>query len=848
MNTPTSINNQSTPTNSTISNPTNSSATPNSDATTSSGVVSAGGANYNNANTVEPSPTTVASTTMFVDDGQSKTQIVRPTTLDESMAIQKTDDNSIPTFLAKPVDIGEFDFTSSDARNSILLSIDPHTLLTSKQIWSRKIAGYNLMRGTFVLKLMINSQPFQAGRLIINYLPHYAEFSSYSQTYSRIHEFNIASATQTPNVEVDISAGTASIEIPWIAPNLWYSRDEPYTWGRIFVRVLSPIKSQSSTSAHVTAYGFWKDFELAAPIYTPEMNVIKDVWETTKRERSSTKQSGVVTTFFDFIAKPLKALSSVPLIGEAAGLGATVAKTVGDFTSYFGWSKPYNNSIYPYVSRNNAFRFYNFNSNCVADSLAMDAMNQVAPMTHFAGSDVDEMSFSYLKGIPSLINTFTLTTTDATNALKYSLPIRLENMGYNASLGSNTSTVLAPFAYVARHLRYWRGGIVITLKFVKTTFHSGRLAVTYTPSSNNASWPATAEQRSYVYRDFIDLRESNTFSFTLPYMHPAPYLETFSTGGHSPVQLAGIFQINVVNELVASSTVSSEIECLVYAAAADDFQVNAVGPVSDYCFAPEMNTDIPRISGNVGDAPTTKLTLAPATLCIGEVFTSLKQLLVMPRPTYSNGALIKPLPAPYNGYSGYRFLPFYADINTYDGDTELLKTQFPGGDYISEFSTGYVYSRGGIRITHPESVSASGSYAWTTTQDFTATSGDASELPLDISGTLSIVPVTTSQCFGPMALRGGGANGLDVVVPHYGQTPMRLNYTTQRNVSVATPETPDSPDTFLNVAMPNNSVVPPSTSGGAIFRTPHRSGADDFALGYFIGFPPVFLHRKQPEV
>lgn len=816
-----------------------------------------GNYNHNNANSSAEATTEVTATTTFVNDGNEKSQVVRPVSLDASLAMPATDDNTIGLFMAKPVAIETGSWTSALSPNATLgvykigsYLVDP---LVTPKLWANKLSGYNLMRGTAVLKFVLNSQPFQAGRLLLHFLPGESIFTGYSNTYAKLHNFSLATKTQQPNVELDISDGAATLRIPYVAPTLWFSRDSKFDWGTVYVSVLSPLSSQSSTTVNFIAYLYFEDFELAAPIYGPEMfvpemdgmkNVVGDAWRNAKRERNRTKDSGVITTFFDFVKKPLDLLSNVPVIGTVASELSKASGSLGNVASYFGWSRPFDVKGIQVVQQHAGYRSFNFNGSSVSDVLAMDSMNQLAPMSNFAGSDVDEMSFSYLKEIPCYINRFSWSTSQLYDANLYSWqasPRSSCEVG-SANFGdSGTQNVFsfAPFAHISRAFRYYRGGIVITLKVVKTQYHSGRMVVTFTPSLVNV--PTNGDGRPYVYRDIIDIRESDTFSFTLPYMHPAPFLNTgFYQSSLGDDSFFGTFRVDVLNPLVAASTVSSSVDVLVYVSAAPDYQLTAVQPLSSVAFVPEMGDtsgksgDLPRVAGAIGDAPSPVYGLMPSALCVGEVFTSLKQLFSMLRPVTVPG-----YGGVVGGYVKATWCPYYPALVKQVNTTFDYFTPTYAFDYVSEFGPGFAFSRGGIRMSIPEA----------------GPSGRSSRVTLGV--TLSsppqpvfldenIVPILTTAPgvlsaqppFLPaIGTRNVSSSIVDTVVPAYGQTPFRYNYVLTGLASSADetiPTTFDSPDYVLETTIPASDVE---------FLTVgmSRSGADDFACGYFIGFGPVVL-------
>lgn len=791
------------------------------------------GGNLNNSGTAMVETTTTSATTTFVNDRAEKLQKVRESMIDSTMSVAQTDDNSIGLFMAKPYLLANLNWTSTDAASAVLGSYRVADYLTGglvPPIWKNKISGYNLFRGTAVLKVIVNAQPFQAGRLIIHFLPQEREFSAYSSLYVNMHNFGRTGKSMQPCIEMDIQDGVATLEVPYVSPVLWHRRVSGYDWGTFYISVMSALASSTSTTVSLKVYMYFKDFECAAPIFGPEMDAKVGAMQI--KERRKVKEAGVVSTFFDAVSKPFDLLRGVPIIGNATGLVADATKKVSEVFALFGWSRPLDQRGVAVFKQHPQYQGFNFNGTNNVDMLAMDSLNQVQPMENFAGSGIDEMSFSYLKRIPAFFQEYNWTTSAAsgTSLVSYTLyPRNLIRTGTD-TLGPNTYTLGygAPFAYLSRYFRYWRGSIVITIKIVKTQFHAGRLQIAYTPATA-AGIPATLDEEAYVYRDIIDVRDSDTYSFTLPYMHSAPFLNTgWISAGNEEVSM-GTLSIRVLNPLLASSTVASSVGVLVYFSAGEDFQLAGLSAVNAPVFSPEMNTDAPRVIGPIADAPYPEQSIVPFALCTGELFTSVKQLFQCLRPINV---------APYEqdaDNNGLQLFPYITGIPNKDAfGTVAVSTLY--GDYLSELIPGFVYSRGGVRYTIP-GVTEGNSYEWLASDvnGDPVTSSTLAPAPDQISAAVFGIGTTVPSLLAPQTVRYGKASTVDVICPHYGQTHSRLNYVTALNSSFVVPSTLDSPDYSLNI------LTPKQVGGYKVGGNLYRSGADDYCAGYFIGFTPFLL-------
>lgn len=737
----------------------------------------------------------------------------------------------IKTFLAKPQLIFNGVYDSSLSAGAAIFGEAIEDLLfgvLAKKVYTDKLSGYRLFRGTAVIRIVLNCQPFQAGRLIIHFLPQKQNFNDYSTTFTAIHLSNLTSITQQPNVEFDIHDGVAELEIPYVAPSNWHTREAPFNFGTVYASVLSPLRSAAATNVDFAVYAYFKDFELTAPQFGPEMNA--SMSKVSTKERKRTRKVGVVSNFLDAVAKPFDLLRGVPIVGPNAGLISDATIQISKVFSMFGWSRPIDMSPVSNMRLQPNYQAFNYNGQNSSDMLSMDAANQVAPMNNFGGSGVDEMSFNYLKGIPALYTDFEVTTSQTSDTVVFTQSIGLPSFTRTVPTTGTGSYVYRtsyapPFIYLSRYFNYWRGGIVITLKFVKTAFHSGRYEIAYTPSNNGAGVPSTTNP--YLFREVIDISVDDVFSFVIPYYSEVPWQSTAWRGSTANDANNGILTVSVLNKLVASSTVSSAVNVLVYASAADDFQLSGLVPVNKPAFVPEMS--VPRVVGPIGNAAEPSLSVDPVALCSGEVFTSIKQLFQCARPLR-----LAPFVTP--NFLNVKFWPYALGLPNLGITDGSLRVPDWYGDYLSELALGFAYNRGGVRIFSPQAA-AGNSLSW---RNYSSPGEpiiqNIDELPGPVDASFTIDNGSFLAC---PANRTATGCSLDVIMPHGSKTPFRLSYPIRAAAPII-PFTKDSPQFMINMRIPV--VTAPALAEPYPF---YRSGADDFAVAYFIGFPG-FLESVTP--
>lgn len=742
--------------------------------------------------------------------------------------------NSIKTFLAKPIVVSSVTWTTTSPQGTQLVSQSVGALL-STTIYKNKLAGYRYIRGTAVFRLVLNAQPFQQGKLIMHFLPCYSSRSAFDAYVG--HLTNLCTITQQTSVEIDCRQTSVVMRIPYITPAHWYDLSSnapfnPFDWGTVFVTVLSPV---ATTDSHFTLYASFEDIELAGPM-SAEMNVDRKGKSFVKKERRNLARDGIISGTLENLRNPIQAFSRIPGAGGLVSIADSVLDGAAGIASVFGWSRPLDARAPQVVKLDNGAKNFHFNGVNTSTPLTMDCMNSLDKLENFGGTSEDEMSFTYLKKIPAYIATKNWDTTNASGVTIYSTSMDPVSLTMPVVGTYNNVCAAPPCNYIARFFKYYRGGYRITLKFVKTQYHSGRLSVTF--NADNA--PMSLTNSNYVFRDIIDIAKCNEVSFDVPFVSYSPYNRT---GWDEPVseyeRSFGTFTVMVSTPLVAIPSVSSSISMLVYVSALDDFELYFPFSTPSVLTAEMGGDDNDCLTcKSIGDAPTNDLTLAPSMTCAGEVFVSLKQLLQMPRLMKNAGFFFNNTPNPT--YSGTRFIPWARGLpvpsTTVRGS---YSTPVLGGDYITEISQGFAFERGGLRFLFPFQPSTYGDVVCTLVNSPGGTPPIAtSPISIHTNSPALTLPGNWSS-LQPQLAKSGFGGSFDVIVPHSSRYPFRLTYCdiTPLNQWI---KRPDVPTTYLNFYRTT------TNDAQGLLQNIYRAGADDYALGYFIGFPTFISQYITP--
>ncbi len=771
---------------------------------------------------VEESKIDNSVTTTFVEDSVVAEVDYKTKTVTDSIIIR---DQAIVDFLAKPYLVVQGAWQTTDLANASLFPlgfISPSAMLLSNALWTNKIQGFNMIRGTAVLRVQINANPFQTGKLLLHFLPCAASFGGSGSTYETMHNLNLTTKRQQPSVEIDCRDTVGILKIPYVAPSDFYSiSDAMYDWGRFYLSVYAPlgVGSGGATTVEYSVYLSFEDFEMAAPI-VPQAGSNRKVYKAHSLKEIEDASTGPLTKALSSTSKIANSLTSIPVIGQVAETVSWATSIASGVASIFGWSKPRLEN--PPTRVSNAFDAYGATSDGVDPSypLALTSCNQIKMINEASLTDQDEMSFAFLKRVSTYISTVEWEATDASGTLLLS-SFAVSPMSLRSSTlitkGTSSTTVYTgpPINYLASKFKYWRGSIKLNIKIAKTDYHSGRLELVWTPISTAPTVP-TLLTSQLALREVIDLRTGNEIEMVLPYMLSTEYIPTSTPSGY--------LQIRVLNELKAPDSAPQSINLLMHYGGGEDFEFQVPAQIGSFTmpFSPQGKEggSVVLVEDDIGSSAQTSQNTEHAQLCVGEMFTSVKQILNRNSTFYHKAAV----PA-----AGFSIWPFFCS-SAYLPLNGALTVPNVGGDPYSHIAPMYAFYRGSARVKW---VTKGGAYGEKVCLDTHPTAGvtsvfGAANAVLSPESLYAWGPTQTSMAgFGSVAFTNAGVQNMSAVVPYYSRT----------KCSLVIPNTSDDviPNDISQPAVKLNAVCTPNAYDGASFG---RSFRDDFQLSYFIGCPP----------
>lgn len=745
----------------------------------------------------------------------------------------------IKTFLAKPVAIQTGVLSTTDTVSTFTGVDVPYDVIQQTPFLD-KIRGFVGIRATVVFRLQVNANRFQQGRYMLAWIPVGGALGTSAKTtgWIKAHTHSLTQRTQLPHVELDVNCDTScTLVVPYVSSFSYFpvnSANSRYgSNGTVVIYPYSPLVAPTGSST--ASYTLWVHFEdviLVAPT-VPQSGRMLSLRKPKMHSEQEQQNEGVgpIGSALTKISKAGSVLSQVPLLSAFAQPVSWAADIASQAAYIFGWSKPSN------LEHTSRMRQEIFPYNCSVEAadnaqpLSLFSRNAVEHCPGFSGTDIDELDFSNFLTIPSYIATVNWTTSSAAAASIYALPLSPASMVVTTSTSSNTVYNHTPVSFTQDLFTQWRGSFVVTFKFVKTEFHSGRLMFVYIPYTNAVGTPTvTYASTAYLHREIIDIRECNEVSFTVPYVSVVPYLNYND--------IMGYLNIFVVDPLVAPSSVSTSVKILVEVSAAPDMEfaiprfwnnstVMNTTPQSGG-FTSLKQTPDPCVStrSTIGGSSMISDDNMSSRTCVGEKITSFRQLLKVPTGGFYTGT-------PVTGDIYYNVIPYA--IPCADIPTTVVTYTTVRNDLIAILSTFFAVSRGGVRLRAFYDVGSPVTanqlvYPYVTNLGSSFNSVEwAYSAASDFNG-LNINGAYTHQLCQPQDVSKIG--GFDIQVPQYHSQYVRSNadHITYSTSGYTTQLAGGATKFGVSVKGTDN-----STKTIRILR----AAADDFNLGLFVSIPPM---------
>jgi hypothetical protein len=465
------------------------------------------------------------------------------------------------------------------------------------------------------------------------------------------------SVTNLPHVRLDLTETTmVELTIPFLFLNDFYpilTTGTTDVFGRVSVTTILPIISVVGMNAPTyELYTFLSDVQLIGADSASSTTVALQSGGVATAE---SKQSHLFSRGLATAARITRFVGSgIPSLSGIAGPASWVLDGASGIAKYFGYSRPMIQDPSTMMYRADGMCEANVDMPAVGYVVGSFKGNALSITPAFAATDVDEMSFDFIKSQYSQICVGVVSTANSHGDAIYAAPVTLCVMWYRSPISRPFCNIAYPrdsasiaatgnsffpshVMNLASFFRFWRGGFVYRFTFAKTKFHGGRYMITYNPKTTintsastfaNVEGPEVSASlvQPYGYSKIMDLKDGNVFEFYVPYSAEVPYVSFDSA--------IGSLTVVCIDPLTASASVTGSVPFLVEVKAADDFEfADYAGPM----FVTQSAGTVYTQSG--GDVVVKSVTKDTAPETIGEKMMSVKQIIQTPFwYGYSQGA------------------------------------------------------------------------------------------------------------------------------------------------------------------------------------------------------------------
>lgn len=497
--------------------------------------------------------------------------------MDPTRSLQDTSDATLDNFFSRPIKIASEEWGTG---TTLGFDIDPWSLYFNNPRVINRIANYNLLKARLHIKVVINGNGFQYGRLIAAYLP-LAQFDSLSSVSTLVPE-DIVQASQWPHIFLDPTTSTGGeMILPFMYHKNYLSIPDA-EWdqmGTLYFRTLNSLKHANGATDQVTVSVFAWATDVSMSVLTSEDPATIAPQSGMETEVDEANTEGVISKPATAIAKLSNALSVIPPLAPFALATSSVAGAVASAARSMGYCRP------PITKNPEPFRAFPIshlaatNTPDTALKLSVDDKQELSVDTRIAGvGSSDPLSIKEIAKRESYLTTFNWNIGTAPETLLWNA--RIDPCTWSESTLTPKSYHFPACAMAALPFKYWTGSMRFRFQIVCSAFHKGRIKIVYDPNF------LSTNEYNTNYLQVIDI--ADTQDFTLEFGngqnvtlldHHQPGLDgvtqMYSTSTYTAKEEGnGVVGVYVVNELTTpNSEVTNDISVNVFVSMGDDFEV-----------------------------------------------------------------------------------------------------------------------------------------------------------------------------------------------------------------------------------------------------------------------------------
>lgn len=463
---------------------------------------------------------------------------------------------------------------------------------------------------------------------------------------------------------------------------------EPRDPVRFTLRVFSPLLVGANATSLVADYSIWiwyTDVELfGASTVQPQSARVR------KKGAPANQEERPLSTWLSASSKLANSLSGIPFIGSVTGPSAVWLKYASGLAHSFGFSRPVESEPIRSMAPHYMSSLPNSDGLANASVLAANKDARARLIDDYSPSGMDEMSLAFIKKQWSFFGEFPFRTSDAQGVELLNLSLA---PGLGTAVVAGFGTAFTSLGYLSFLSRFYRGGMEICFKFIKTGFHAGSLQFSYEIGRNGSATSVTVDQTSVLHRTIVDIQQGDSVCLAFPFVCSADFLETYESFGR--------VRAHVINALVAPETVAPSVMVQMYIRGMDDLEFsgisnqNGVTPVVREPIVVPQGGDVEKREEIVCEPIGNALMMQDQSGIqmmdsMSESWTSLLQMAKI-----SNQIQFRMVP---NDEASIAFNPAAWVVTTQDASDVVQRLPFAYCNLLNSLRSCYAYQRGGYEF------------------------------------------------------------------------------------------------------------------------------------------------------
>lgn len=801
----------------------------------------------------------------FVDDNQGNKMVFDPIT-DSTFYDNYTADTDLADFLERSVEIATLTWALGTPLSGTLL---PWQLFFNNAAIKKKLDNYAFLACNLELTFKINGAPGYYGDLMFSYQPMYDFEPGKIASGATGDELILLKSQRSPvHVYPQTNQGGTML-LPYINYSNWIACGVNYDLGRMgqlhydTIFDLTNNNAVVGTDVNITIYARAVDVRVSGP--SLQLAAQADEFED---------PDGTISGPATAVADAAGALNPFlpPIIRPFAMATQIGASAISAIAKIFGYSKiPIIESSKP-VKNMPFHAFSSTETSTPIDRLTLDPKQELSIDPRIlGGTSHDEMAISHIVTRNSIIGTYNWTATDTKGSLLFCSRVT-PNIAINTAIlsGGQIRQARTPAAHVAEAFQCWRGDCIFTFKFVKSSFHRGRVRISYDPYSNDLL--TTSDTYATNYNNIVDIEQDTVVEFRIPYKQRTAWCNTIHESttnqfGHTTCPSRadtydnGLITMRVETEQTSLSA-SNDIGVVVSFRMAEnaEFAKPKDLNVNQSFFEPQSEDVIPDDLATCHMFNDGTSTVEDAAVYMGEKIGSIRALLqrttlthvIMDSDTYTDGQMVQL----------WSCMPRYPLCYGYDPNgfaTAATISAGTGGGfnpvkqtYFNHFSACYVGHRGSVDwhqdaiTTVPCSMRITRSTRVRSKVDYKAVTN---WVPPGVSNAqaFQVLQYDTSGCTGTSLTNARTNTGNAANIPFYSIYRFTNTNPVFRMHGTAADETNYDSVIFNNTFSQEHDTGATDRASNFGFKYYFNTGVD-YSCMFFLNVPSVYIYSGYPTI